>query len=218
MTDTKYILVGSALFNWSETQRMIEISDELIRRGYTIVFIGSGKYDYLLDTKNYIREQIDYDAEWYTPKRISMMLGMDQYGSNFATIEEIEKIIAGEINVIKKYDPVAILTGYRMTLTISSKICKVPIVWSLAATVSKMYLQNVAERAKQIDKIKKEAKGSYQELRALFEDKIACEKLLGECKPSMSWNNFLKRNACEPLECDLDLYTGNLNLMSDAKE
>ena len=55
----KYILVGSALFNWSETQRMIEISDELTRRGYQIVFVGKGKYDFLLEEKGYIREHIE---------------------------------------------------------------------------------------------------------------------------------------------------------------
>lgn len=218
MTDTKYILVGSALFNWSETQRMIEISDELNRRGYKIVFIGEGKYDYLLGTKDYVREYIDYDSTWYTPKRISMMLGMDQYGSNFATFDEVEKIITAEINVIKKYNPVAILTGYRMTLTISAKICQIPIVWSLSATLSKPYLEIVAEKAKQINKIKRDTKQSYESIRALFEDKIACERLLGECKTSDVWNEFLVENSRSPLSCDLDIYTGDLNLMSDAKE
>lgn len=218
MTDTKYILVGSALFNWSETQRMIEISDELNRRGYKIIFIGEGKYDYLLDTKDYVREYIDYDSTWYTPKRISMMLGMDQYGSNFATFDEVEKIITAEINVIKKYNPVAILTGYRMTLTISAKICQIPIVWSLSATLSKPYLEIVAEKAKQINKIKRDTKQSYESIRALFEDKIACERLLGECKTSDVWNDFLVKNSRSPLSCDLDIYTGDLNLMSDARE
>lgn len=218
MIDTKYILVGSALFNWSETQRMIEISDELTRRGYKIVFIGEGKYDYLLDAKDYVREYIDYDLTWYTSKRISMMLGMDQYGSNFATFDEAEKIITAEINVIKKYNPVAILTGYRMTLTISAKICHIPIVWSLSATLSKPYLEIVAEKAKQINKNKRDTKQSYESIRALFEDKIACERLLGECKTSDVWNEVLVKNSCSPLSCDLDIYTGDLNLMSDAKE
>lgn len=218
MTDTKYILVGSALFNWSETQRMIEISDELNRRGYKIVFIGEGKYDYLLDTKAYVREYIDYDSTWYTPNRISMMLGMDQYGSNFATFDEVEKIIAAEINIIKKYNPVAILTGYRMTLTISAKMCQIPIVWSLSATLSKPYLEKVAEKTKQINRIKRDTKQSYETIRALFEDKIACERLIGECRTSDVWNDFLSKNLRSPLSCDLDIYTGDLNLMSDAKE
>lgn len=218
MADTKYILVGSALFNWSETQRMIEISDELNRRGYKIVFIGKGKYDHLLDTKDYIREYIDYDAEWYTDKRISMMLSMDQYGGNFATFDEIESIITAEINVIKKYNPVAVLTGYRMTLTVSAKICQVPIVWSLSAALSRPYLELISERVKEINKIKRDSKLSYETIRAQFEDKIACERLLGECKTSLVWNEFLEKCLCKPFSSDLDIYTGDLNLMSDPRE
>ena len=93
----KYILVGSALFNWSETQRMIEISDELTRRGYQIVFVGKGKYDFLLEEKCYIREHIAYDEKWYTPDRITKMLDMDRHGNNYATLDEIENIIASEV-------------------------------------------------------------------------------------------------------------------------
>lgn len=218
MTNTKYILVGSALFNWSETQRMIEISDELNRRGYKIVFIGEGKYDFLLDTKNYVREYIDYDSSWYTPKRISMMLGMDRYGNNFAAFDEVDKIITAEINIIKKYNPVVILTGYRMTLTISAKICQIPIVWTLSATLSKPYLEMIAEKAKQINEIKRDTKQSYESIRALFEDKIACERLLGRCRTSDVWNDYLVKSLRSPLSCDLDIYTGDLNLMSDVRE
>lgn len=218
MTEVKYILVGSALFNWSETQRMIEISDELYLRGYKIVFIGEGKYDYLLNEKDYIRETVEYDAKWYTPERITMMLGMDQYGSNYATLVEIENIISPEIDIIKKYSPAAILTGYRMSLTISAKLCKIPIIWSLSATLSKIYLRSVANKANRVNRVKRDSALSYQDIRALFEDKIACERLLGESKTSTVWNTFLKNNSCPPLSCDLDIYTGDLNLMSDASE
>lgn len=218
MAETKYILVGAALFNWSETQRMIEIADELSVRGYKIIFIGEGRYGHLLREKDYIREIVSYDSQWYTPRRIKMMLEMDQYGNNYAEIDEIEKIVAAEINVIKKYRPAAILTGYRMSLTISAKLCGIPIIWSLAATLSKIYLENIAQKARQVDGIKRDANVSYQDIRALFEDKIACKKLLGASKTSSVWNEFLKNHFTAPLICDLDIYTGDLNLMSDAGE
>lgn len=218
MEKTKYILVGSALFNWCETQRMIEIADELSLRGYKIVFLGQGTYDFLLDGKDYIREVTEYDSEWYTPERIAMMLGMDRYGNNYATLHEVESIISAEIDIIKKYSPVAILTGYRMSLTVSAKLCGIPIIWSLSATLSKIYLQSVALNASKVNSVKRDSKLSYNDIRALFEDKIACDRLLGECKTSNVWNTFLKNNKCLPFSCDLDIYTGDLNLMSDACE
>lgn len=215
MSETKYILVGAALFNGSETQRMIEIADELSERGYTIVFIGSGKYDSYLQNKNYIREFIEYDTEWYTEERISKMLAMDRYGSDFASLEEIQTIIAEEIQLIKKYNPLIVLTGYRMTLTISSRICKVPIVWSLSATVSKIQLEQILKQAKEAKQNKQQ---SYQELRSAYENQIACERLLGDCQTIRLWNQVLESYGHQTLECDLDMYTGDLNLMSDAKE
>ena len=215
MKNKQYILVGSALFNGSETQRMIEIADELKQRGYTIVFIGAGQYDTLLENKDYIREVIAYDRKWYNEERISKMLAMDRYGCDFASKDEIKKIIEAEIQVIKKYNPIVILTGYRMTLTISSRICKVPIVWSLSATVSKIQLEQVLESANQV---KRNSKQSYQQLRSLYENKIACQRVLNQSQTVTLWNQVLESYGCETLKCDLDIYTGDLNLMSDAKE
>ncbi len=214
MKNKQYILVGSALFNGSETQRMIEIADELNQRGYTIVFIGSGRFDSMLENKNYIRETIGYDTEWYSEERISKMLAMDRYGCDFATIDEMKKIIEEEVQLIKKYNPLVILTGYRMTLTISSRICRIPIVWSLSATVSKIQLEQVLADAK---KVKRNKNLSYQELRSMYENKIACQRVLSDCQTANLWNEVLNAYGCEPLKCDLDLYTGDLNLMSDSQ-
>lgn len=216
----KCILVGAALFNWSETQRMTEISDELVKRGYKVVFVGTGKFDFLLENKNYIRELIDYDNKWYTPKRISMMLEMDKYGGNFARSDEVEKIIESEIRVIEKYKPEAILTGYRMTLTVSARVCEIPIVWCLSATLSKPYLEIALEKTKQLSAKKRgcDDRQAYETKRAMFEDKIACERLLGTCKSTKIWNDYLTKNGKEDFSCDLDLYTGDLHLMSDARE
>ncbi len=216
----KCILVGAALFNWSETQRMTEISDELVKRGYKVVFVGSGKFDFWLENKNYIREQVDYDSEWYTPKRISMMLDMDKYGGNFARSDEVDKIIESEIKVIEKYKPAAILTGYRMTLTVSARVCEIPVVWCLSAAVSKPYLEMTLEKTKLLSAKKRERDSgqAYETKRAMFEDRVACQRLLGACKTSKIWNDYLVKNGKEPFDCDLDLYTGDLHLMSDARE
>ncbi len=218
MNDGKYILVGSALFNWSETQRMIEISDELKRRGYEIVFVGQGKYDFLLEGKGYIRELIPYDAQWYTPQRITMMLDMDRHGNNYASLEEIREIIGAEVELIRKYRPRGILTGYRMSLTVSAKLCGVPIIWSLSAALSKLYLQDVAKKTKASIAVNRNSNTRYRDMLAVAEDKIACTRLLKECKTSAVWNSFLQSHGHLPFRSDLDIYTGDLNLMSDAAE
>lgn len=217
MTDIKYILVGSALFNWSETQRMIEIADELTKRGFQIVFIGDGKYDFLLNNKQFIRESIIEDKIWYTEDRISKMLEMDVYGNNYASVEEINSIVSAEINLIQKYNPVLILTGYRMSLSVSAKITRIPIVWCLSATLSKMYLSKIMEIADNACSNKKLI-SEYRDIRVQYENKLACSRLLYSCKTSQTWNEVLTRYGTEPFVSDLDIYTGDLNLMSDPKE
>lgn len=214
----KYILVGCALFNWSETQRMVEISDELILRGYKIVFIGKGKYDFLLNNKPYIREYVSYDEKWYTEERISKMLGMDVCGNSYATSDEINGIVDSEIKIINKYNPILILTGYRMSLTVSARYANIPIAWCLSATLSRLYLTKVLERAKELCKNNRSSGASYQDIRSQFENKIACERLLKNCKTSKAWNEVLTNKNLEIFTSDLDIYTGDLNLMSDAKE
>ncbi len=214
----KYVLVGCAFFNWSETQRMIEIADELNLRGYKIVFIGEGKYDFLLKEKPFIRIVIPYDNEWYTEERISKMLGMDASGNNYATTDEINNIVTSEIEVIKHYNPLIILTGYRMSLTVSARCLNIPIAWCLSATLSKIYLEKVLRFAKEFCKNNKELGKSYQDIRTQFENKIACERLLENCKTSKHWNEVLRSKNITEFTCDLEIYTGNINLMSDARE
>ena len=58
------VLIASALFNWSETQRMIEIGLEMHRRGHRVVFLGEGRFDHLLEGLPFVRERLEADRRW----------------------------------------------------------------------------------------------------------------------------------------------------------
>ena len=49
----KLALMAPAMFNWSETQRMIKIASALKNSNYQIIFLGSGYYSYLLDKTDF---------------------------------------------------------------------------------------------------------------------------------------------------------------------
>lgn len=100
-----------------------------------------------------------------------MMLDMDKYGGNFARSDEVEKIIESEIKVIEKYKPEAILTGYRMTLTVSARVCEIPVVWCLSAAVSKPYLEMTLEKTKLLSAKKRERDSGQA-----YETKEQCSK------------------------------------------
>lgn len=65
----KLALMAPAMFNWSETQRMIKIASALKNSNYQIIFLGSGYYSYLLDKTDFDCIQISEDAQWFSEER-----------------------------------------------------------------------------------------------------------------------------------------------------
>lgn len=217
----KTALFGSAMFNWSETQRMIEIARQLHRRGWRVVFLGEGRFDRLLEGLPFLHERLEEDRDWYTPDRIAKMLDMEKYGNRYATPQEIDRVVCAELRLVEKYQPDVIVTGYRMTLTLTARIAKVKLAWCLSATVSKLYLETApAQGVAALEQLTKEERKAlpYQRVRALYADKLMRERAVQSCTTSQAWNKVLQLHGCAPLKGDMDLFEGDLNLMSDARE
>lgn len=215
------ILIGSALFNWSETQRMTGFGEELYRRGYYIVYVGSGKYDYLVQERPFERRYIEADEWWFTKERIEKMMDIGKYGNQYATVKEIEEIVSQEIALINEIKPLAMITGYRNTFSISARATHTPLVWCLSAVVSPMYFeQNLANIPEQqmlyIQTFMKNIK--TEEKKQEFYKKLTQQYVLSRNRTSQEWNKYLKRHNLPLLQSDLDMFKGDLNIMSDAKE
>ena len=215
------VLIASALFNWSETQRMIEIGLEMHRRGHRVVFLGEGRFDHLLNGLPFVRERLEADRRWYTPERIAKMLNMEKYGNQYTTYEELDDIVQAELELIARYRPFVIVTGYRMTLTVSARIAKVKLAWCLSAVVSKAYLESVAaKRVVAFEALSRaEVKAlPYQQALELTTDRVMQKRAILTCATSQVWNKYLVQHGCEPFCSDMYIYCGDLNLMSDARE
>lgn len=215
------VLIASAFFNWSETQRMIEIGLEMHRRGHRVVFLGEGRFDHLLNGLPFVRERLEADRRWYTPERIAKMLNMEKYGNQYTTYEELDDIVQAELELIARYRPFVIVTGYRMTLTVSARIAKVKLAWCLSAVVSKAYLESVAaKRVVAFEALSRaEVKAlPYQQALELTTDRVMQKRAIQTCATSQVWNKYLVQHGCEPFCSDMDIYCGDLNLMSDARE
>lgn len=215
------ILIGSALFNWSETQRMTGFGEELYKRGYYIVYVGCGKYDYLVDERPFERRYIEADDWWFTKERIEKMMDIGKYGNQYATVKEIEEIVAQEVELINEIKPVAMVTGYRNTFSISARATHTPLVWCLSAVVSPMYFeQNLANIPEQqmlyIQNFMKNIKA--EEKKQEFYKKLTQQYVMSRNRTSGEWNKYLKRHNLPIFQSDLDMFKGNLNIMSDGKE
>lgn len=212
------IVIGSALFNWGETHRMVSIGLELQKRGFRIVYLGEGKYDYLLGNTGFTRALVPGDEEWFTEERISKMMDMDTYVNDYTTFEELNRQIQWEVEVMKKYDPVMVITGYRTTLSISARVIKVPLVWVMSSAVSKSFF------SKQIASLPENSiLNRYFEKGKMEKNKDVMLSFVKKMvaiynETSKVWNEVNDKYGLPHFESDLDIFKGELNIVSDPLE
>ncbi len=214
----KTIIVASALYNWGETHRMVGIGEELEKRGYKVVYLGEGKYDFMVDEAKFERVKVSGDEEWFTPERIEKMMDMDTYVNNYATAEEINRTVSAEVEVMKKYNPVMVVTGYRTTLSISARILKVPLVWVLSSVVSKNFflrkIDSLPENSILNRYFDKNKMNQNKEVMLDFVKKMF--SIYNES--SAEWNKVNEMYGLKKFESDLDIFEGELNIASDPPE
>lgn len=214
----KTIIVASALYNWGETHRMVGIGEELEKRGYRVVYLGEGKYDFMVEEAKFERAKVPGDEEWFTPERIEKMMDMDTYVNNYATAEEINRTVSAEVEVMKKYNPVMVVTGYRTTLSISARILKVPLVWVLSSVVSKNFflrkIDSLPENSILNRYFDKNKMNQNKEVMLDFVKKMF--SIYNES--SAEWNKVNEMYGLKKFESDLDIFEGELNIASDPPE
>ena len=214
----KTIVIGSALFNWGETHRMVSIGLELQKRGYHIVFLGEGTYDSLLNNTGFTRAKIPEDREWFTEERIRKMMEMDTYVNDYTSFEELKKQIQAEVEVMKKYNPVMVITGYRTTLSISARVIQAPLVWVMSSAISEKFFakqvsslpeNSILNRYFEKDKMKKN-----KDIMLEFVKKMVV--IYNET--SRVWNKVNEFYGLPVFKSDLDIFKGDLNIVSDPLE
>lgn len=215
----KIALMAPAMFNWSETQRMIKIAIALKERNYHIIFLGNGHYSTLINKTTFHCIQLNEDEQWFTKERIQKMLDIDRYGNNYASSLEIETIVNAEVQLLNRIHPDVIVTGYRTSITISAKIAKIPLVWCLSAVVTPMYFNSgLASFPDNKNMHVFLEKFHSEETKQKYIQKFLKLSAENNCSTSKEWNTVLKKYNMPLLKSDLDIFKGDLNLMSDAPE
>lgn len=218
-SEKKKVLVGAALFNWSETQRMITIADGLWKNGWQVYFAGKGPYERLIADKPYKRVYLQCDTWWYDQKHIDRMMDMGRYGGHIGSAKELEQVVNEEVALIREIQPDLMLTGYRMTFTASARICQTPLVWCMSAVMSQPFITALYQETKRRLSNQSGAVIENGEKECIFEDSFACGRLLGHGKGTIQdWNKLLEEHGRPRFKGDLMLYAGDLTLMADAPE
>ena len=207
------ILVAAAAYNFAETYRMKTIGKVFKQLGYDVYSMGVGRYSYMLNEgMKYLTT--DSDSMWYTGERINRMMNMDLYGNDYCSYEELKKIVYDEIEILREIKPDIVITGYRTTLSLSCRALKIPLVWILSATVSRVYFEKgfatIPERYEE---------NFFQNIKDVnIKNKYYCRLTLKNSSTSKVWNNIARELGVSSFKSDIDIFSGDLNLLSDCPE
>lgn len=145
------ILFAPATFNLAETTRMIEIA-KVMRKQYHCVFCGfSETYLELIKEADFAVSLLSPEL---TPQQEAAIIKFDQGKSmkNPFTMELVAERVASELELIEKVAPRVIVTGSNVTIFLSARIRKIPLVYVKPMAMSRPHLNQAAIIPSQLEK------------------------------------------------------------------
>lgn len=137
------ILFAPATFNLAETTRMIEIA-KVMRQKYHCVFCGFS------ETYLELIKEANFEVSLLSPKLTSeqeiAIMKFDQGKSlkNPFTTELVAERVTSELALIEKLSPRVIVTGSNVTIFLSARIAKIPLVYVKPVAMSRPYFNHEA--------------------------------------------------------------------------
>lgn len=129
----KAIAFFPATWNLAETTRTIEVA-KACRGLFDISFAGyGGQFEELIQNEGFRLVRLEPRL---TPEKIEYLYKVDQGAriGTFFSLEETRARIENEVTLMRKLQPLAAVTGFNTTVTISSRVSRVPLVWLTQST------------------------------------------------------------------------------------
>jgi UDP:flavonoid glycosyltransferase YjiC (YdhE family) len=135
----KTILFAPVTFDLAETTRMIEIAKGIMNHPlasqvFDIQFISNGgDLEYLIEEERFPLRRLEPRL---TLEKIEFIGRVDK-GETFApafTQKEMIAFIGNEVKYLRELAPVAVITGSYMTIPVTCRILKIPLVWVIQST------------------------------------------------------------------------------------
>jgi UDP:flavonoid glycosyltransferase YjiC (YdhE family) len=122
-----------ATWNLAETTRTIEVA-KACRGLFDISFASyGGQFEELIENEGFRLVRLEPRL---TPEKIEHLYKVDQGEriGTFFSLEETQARVGNEVALMRKLQPLAAVTGFNSTVTISSRASKVPLVWLTQST------------------------------------------------------------------------------------
>ena len=135
----KTLVFAPETLNIAETTRMIEIAKES-RDRFNCVFFGySDIYSNLIEQAGFEFRRM---TPWLTKEKVEHLWKVDRMESfdDPFTEAELKQRVESEIAVYRELKPVAIVIGFTLSVTISARAAKIPLVYVLPFPLTRPFL------------------------------------------------------------------------------
>ena len=209
----KTIIFAVAGYNLAETGRMLEIA-KASKEYFNILFLSyGGTFESLIENQGFTLIKMEPRLTKKKLKRLKVVLRGDTLNTvGYLSYKELVPRVKNEIALFKKIKPAAVLTGWCLSVTISTRAAKVPFVNVLHSTsVTEYYeagLQTYPDRIHFLTKLIPEAKMNERINRRILEIGLVVNP----------YNKIGKTYGLNPFKNFIDLIEGDHVLLADIPE
>lgn len=199
-------LFAPFMMNLGESQRLSKLANYLFQQGHEIHVIGESHYPFLFDNDAYVVHHCQEDGQIYNKERYESFFSLST-DFNFLSEEEIELVCSKERKILCEGRFDAVITGYRLTIIASCRLENTPVIWLISGSTH-------------ISEIVENADGIIQQRERLYSNSLLAKKMIEKLIMTYSvnvktWNNYLIQNGGVPFRNALELFSGDLNLITD---
>lgn len=135
----KLLLFAPVAFDLAETTRMIEIAKGVVHHSlaskvFDIQFISNGgDLEHLIEEEGFPLKRLEPRL---TPEKIEFIGKVDK-GEKFAPAfsrDEVITMIDNEVKYLQEIKPAAVITGTYVTIPVTCRVLKIPLVWTIQST------------------------------------------------------------------------------------
>ncbi len=196
---------------------MASIAQAFADLQHDVYVLGRGKFDYLFDNPAFHVVEIPFDYEWLTEEKFLQIHDLDQYGLTFVSEQELDRFVQEEVRILREIKPDVVVTGFRPTMSISTKVAKIPLVWVLSGCVADLYAEYELRTmphgfAKPLKVMRFIMMKISRSLFLRFLNFVVVRKWYG------SWNPVMDKYSLPQFTQMTGALKGDFNLMSDAAE
>jgi len=137
----KTLLFAPAACNLAEVTRMINMA-KACKDHFDILFLSyGGDFEKEIEKEGFAVRKL---SPQLTPERIEHIYKVDKGESldDFFTVDELTARVESEMALYKEVKPVAVITGFCLSVPISTRSAGVPLVWVIQSTWTKQYYKS----------------------------------------------------------------------------